>query len=260
MSDGSKIRNQHGAREARSWSRRNVLLFLRDVQFPTSQAGQRLDLKQAYLDAAATALREADQPEGIMDLTRFGAGDGLERVLGNREAGRLFEAVYNHISMAEGTNQQFMDRVNQVSDCLPIDPNNPQIGVSRTLRELVGPEPFSDSARWAWTIMRRACRSWFDVRVRSLRESGWWLPDGSHSQHGVVPLEQLATRLAIRTDQVNATIHGADVRLDAFMCQLKQAGARYGHWSWDPFVEILFQHRYGMSSEEALYLCKSTPF
>lgn len=248
MHNKIQIRSKHGAPETARWSRRNLLLFLRGLP----NTNERLDRNRAYTEATLQALREADEPEGIMNLTRLGAKTGFERVLGNAEAGRLFEAIYARSCINTAAGRNHSTQMNQVRSRLPIVPFETQTILGQNFMGLF-PDGGPD---WVWTLLRSACYSGLDVRYRSLREGGQ-IDDEGNPGFNVVPPSEFPAFVGYRAEQVNAMIHGGDLRLDALICQLEFANTRYGPMGFTDFYETLFKHVYGMSSEVALWLCKS---
>lgn len=249
MYDRTKIKNQHGANTVASWRRNNLLLFLTNLP----NVNENWYQNPAYTEAAIQAIRDATEPDGIMDLTSLGARDGLERVLGNAPAGQLFQAIRERSLQVAATSAKYSRELPQVYAGLPVNPRLTD-RVSSNLMKLA---PQGIRANWVWELLRQASRTWWDVRYRTLRESTQFNSEGQ--RENMVPFEELPMFVAYHADQINALIHGGDIRLDAFLCQLEYSEERYGFPDYVAYLERMFKNLYGMDSEVAVWLCKSLP-
>lgn len=250
MSGRTKIKNQHGANTVASWRRNNLLLFLTNL--PTISENWYQD--PAYTAAAIQAIRDATEgPDGIMDLSSLGARDGLERVLGNAPAGQLCEAIRQRSRQVAASSAKYSRELPQVYASLPV---NPRL-TDRVSTNILRLAPQGIGANWVWELLRQATRTWWDVRYRALREST--LRNSQGDRENMVPYEELPLYVGYHADHINALIHGGDIRLDAFLCQLEYSDERYGSPDYVQYLERMFRHLYGMGSDVAVWLCKSLP-
>jgi hypothetical protein len=252
MDGQANIRNKYGALETAQWPRSNLVLFLTGLPTAASKYWEN----QAYQQELRRALKDATEgPGGIMDLEYLGAGEGYRRVLGNSNAGKLFQAIRANQSQKTVDSEVHL---NQALAAMPIKINSvrgPDSQLTQNLAKLSSKDPLG--ADWAWRLLHRASGSWMDVRFRALRENAGYGEAGDRREVSWVTRGQLPIGVYILGFQINGMIHGADLQLDAFLLQMRYATTRYNYNDYQRYHEACFKHMYGMDSEVAIWLCKS---
>lgn len=242
-----KIRSRHGANQVRRWPRDKILLFLKDLP---ADFDEQWSQNPAFTQPVEQALRDAiEGPDAMMNLNELGAEPDCARVLGNEAAGRLLEPIFGKHRQLEVSGSATRERVDRIKRHLPLVPegNGAMDGKLATLA------PDASNADWLFDLLRNASRMWLDVRFRHLRDVGRYTADGGLDSRTV----RLPPTLQVRGELINGMVHGGDVRMDALMCQLDFGYARYEHATYTPFLENAFRNTYGMTSEKAVWLCKS---
>lgn len=252
MYDRANVWNKYGADRVKTWSRSKIILYLPNL--PRTFDNQ-WDQNPNFTVPLFQALRDAlEGPDAVMDLTSLGADRGSSRVLGNREAGRLFATLYGQQRRFFASRKTAALHLRKTEAQRPIaDKRHPE--EQDLWRSLLRLEPEAHQASWVWELLREAGRRWMDTRFRNLRINARRYNDGTPRAVSDLPAQPFGT--AAHVEMINSFVHGGDLRLDALMCRLNFGSARHRHRDYDPYMEELFDYYYGMSSEVGIWLCKS---
>lgn len=243
-----RVWNQFGAGNAAAFSREKVVLYLKnlpeviDDQWEQNEAITQL-LLQAFRDAI-------EGPEAVIDLTRLGAPPSCNRVLGNADAGQLFEALHAARQGLLTSSSSFGNQLALVKQCLPVNQGH-MLDRLRTL----APDETANSSGWLWEFLRSAVRNFMDVRVRHMNKQAGYNEDGlpwdENRRNRITEPDNMPEYV----EMTNGFVHGGDLRFDALMSELGFGNARYGQ-GYDNYLRALFRRMYGMTSATAIWLCK----
>lgn len=249
------IRNVYAAHNVNDWQRNKIILYLPNLPKVTGTS-LKLEDNEEFTRIALGELKKAfEGPDAVMDLTELGAGSDCTRVLGNEDAGKLFQALHSthkDLLTSETSTRRILL---QVQSRLPLVKTPSRTG-GRMWESLQRIAPDLEKSDWIWHLLRQASKNWMDTRFRVLRNSLRRDDDGKFHSTGI-PSIQAPSGLGSRVELVNSMIHGGNLRLDALMCQLRFGSTRYLYNDYDSYMEDCFQMYYGMTSEVAIWLCKS---
>lgn len=249
------IKSVYAAQNVNDWPRDKIILYLPNLPKVTGTSLKLADHEEFTRIALGELKKAFEGPDAVMDLTALGAGSDCARVLGNEDAGKLFQALHSTHKdlLISRTSTQSMLR--QVQSRLPLVKTPSRTG-GRMWESLQRIAPDEDKSDWIWHLLRQASRNCMDTRFRVLRNSVRRDEDGKFYSTGI-PSIQAPNGIGTRVELVNAMIHGANLRLDALMCQLRFGAMRYLYNEYDSYMEDCFRMYYGMTSEVAIWLCKS---
>lgn len=256
MTGSDKINNAY--RGVKDWDRDKIILYLKGlpekISDPTNWNLTR-QVNQAFKDAV-------NGPGAVVNLNGLGAGPDCTRVLGNRDAGELFEALYtrhrNNLTSFTSFRDRLQESLRETKAHFPISENRDGLGpgsMFSRLAMLVPDDPRNSG--WLWDLLSQACKMWMDVRLRSLRDGAKYDDDGNALNTGLLKVGWQPAQMGSHLGYINAFIHGADLRFDALMCSLEFGTAWHGHESFDRFLKDLYSHYYGITAENGIWLCKS---
>lgn len=243
-----KVWNEYGAGNARAFSRDKVILFLKELP---ETIDDQWEQNEAITQPLLRAFRDAiEGPEAVVNLTRLGAPPEYTRVLGNANAGQLFEALHAARQGLLTSSTSFDNKLALVKSCLPVNQGH-MLDRLRTL----APDETANSSGWLWEFLRTAVRSFMDVRVRHMNKQAAFNEDGlpwdaTRRNRITEPAE-----MPEYVEMTNGFVHGGDIRFDALMSELGFGNARYG-LGYDNYLRALFRRMYGMTSATAIWLCK----
>lgn len=250
-----KIRNVYAAHNVKNWNRDKIILYLPNLP-KVSGTSLKLEDNKDITKKAMDALKHAfEGPDAVMNLTELGADSDCTRVLGNEDAGRLFQALHSTHKDLLTSRTSIRRYLRQARSRLTVIKNTAGSG-GRMWESLTRLAPDMDKSKWVWDLLRQSSRSWMDARFRVLRSAARFDEDGTYHNDGL-PSLKAPWGFGTRVELVNAMIHGGNLRLDALMCQLRFGSVRYLFDAYDPFLEKCFLNYYGMSSEVGIWLCKS---
>lgn len=250
-----KIRNVYAAHNVRNWKRDKIILYLPNLPKVTGTSLELRDNDEIRKMAVEELKKAFEGPDAVMDLTALGADSDCTRVLGNEDAGRLFQALHSTHKDLLTSRTSTGKILRQATSRLTLVKNSSRSG-GRMWESLNRLAPDMDKSDWIWDLLRQTSRCWMDTRFRVLRNSLRRDEDGKFFPTGIPSIEG-PTGLGTRVDLVNGMIHGGNLRLDALMCQLRFGSTRYLYKDYDSYMEDCFKMYYGMTSEVAIWLCKS---
>lgn len=255
--DRFKIRNTHGADKVKNWSRSNIILHVKGL--PTHANYDTWETDALFTGPIMQAAREAiEGPDAIIDLAELGADRRLDQVLGNEDAGRLFQALYSKHRDSLTSSTSFSQRLQETQNRLPVAPVQADAPMWDRLKELA---PDMAQSGWLWELLRDACKLWMDTRFRALRDHTSNTIGANTT--GYVPIPPASIRyfpdgMSPRSAMITGFIHGGDLRFDALMCHLSFGEARHQRRRFDRYMRGLYTYYYGMDAEVGIWLCKSS--
>lgn len=202
-----KVWNEYGAGNAKAFSRGTVVLFLENLP---ETIDEQWEQNEAITQPLLQAFRDAiEGPEAVVNLTRLGASPFYNRVLGNAEAGKLFETLHAARQGLLTSSSSFGNRLAQVKKFLPVN----QGRMLDRLRALA-PDETADSSGWLWELLASATRSFMDVRVRHLNRQAAYHPDGVLYETKQANPTQEEDSMPEYVEMTNGFVHGGDIRLE----------------------------------------------